>query len=292
MNPGQVSMVHPDLLTAPAPKTLWIELTSKCPFDCIFCSRKLLRGNGEHMEFELFERILAQLDAPDILRLNYSGESVHYPHLGAAIRAAKATGATVELVSAFSSASDAAIRGMVDGGLDRLGVSVHTADQGQYRRIYRYASLDLLKDRLRFLRAYQQRKRRLSPELGFAFVAMEENLGELRRVVELAREVGVAEVSIHPVIRRDPILVQFPAELDGSGDLRPEFAKRLLETVEKARAGSPGVAISVARPNLAPTPPSGASDAPRDGISTCEQNPWETAHILANGDVVVCEVQD
>jgi hypothetical protein len=27
-------------------------------------------------------------------------------------------------------------------------------------------------------------------------------------------------------------------------------------------------------------------------ISTCEQNPWDTAHILANGDVVVCEVRD
>src|ERR1022692_561445 len=27
-------------------------------------------------------------------------------------------------------------------------------------------------------------------------------------------------------------------------------------------------------------------------IHSCEQNPWETAHVLSNGDVVACEVLD
>ena len=36
----------PEFLAARTPRTLWVELTSKCPFDCIFCSRKMRRGAG------------------------------------------------------------------------------------------------------------------------------------------------------------------------------------------------------------------------------------------------------
>ena len=32
-----------ELRTWPLPRVLWIELTSRCPFDCVFCSRKALR---------------------------------------------------------------------------------------------------------------------------------------------------------------------------------------------------------------------------------------------------------
>jgi hypothetical protein len=35
-----------DFLAARTPRILWVELTSKCPFDCIFCSRQLRRGAG------------------------------------------------------------------------------------------------------------------------------------------------------------------------------------------------------------------------------------------------------
>jgi len=67
--------------TAQLPRVLWIELTSRCPFDCVFCSRRLLRGAGRHLDFDLYRRLIAELDAPEIVRLNYSGESAHYPHL-------------------------------------------------------------------------------------------------------------------------------------------------------------------------------------------------------------------
>src|SRR5579872_7212650 len=100
-----MSVPSSDPLTAPSPRTLWIELTSRCPFDCIFCSRRLVRGVGEHMDFQLYQSLIRQLDRPELIRLNYSGESIHYPHIIEAIHLAKSTGAAVELVSAFASAS-------------------------------------------------------------------------------------------------------------------------------------------------------------------------------------------
>jgi MoaA/NifB/PqqE/SkfB family radical SAM enzyme len=56
--------MDPDTMTAPLPRVLWIELTSKCPLDCVFCSRRAVRGDGEHMDFGLYERLLGELDRP------------------------------------------------------------------------------------------------------------------------------------------------------------------------------------------------------------------------------------
>ena len=95
--------IDQDAMTARLPDELWVELTSKCPFDCIFCSRKTLRGAGLDMPFELYSSLIEQLDSPKIIRLNYSGESAHYPRLIEAIGLAKAAGASTELVSAFAS---------------------------------------------------------------------------------------------------------------------------------------------------------------------------------------------
>jgi MoaA/NifB/PqqE/SkfB family radical SAM enzyme len=118
-------------IPAPLPRILWIELTSKCPFDCIFCSRRLRRGDGEHMDFGLYRSLIRQLDRPEVVRLNYSGESVHYPWLVEAIELAKSAGATVELVSALASISPALLEGVAASGLDRLTVSLHTMDPAE-----------------------------------------------------------------------------------------------------------------------------------------------------------------
>src|SRR5829696_2304561 len=110
----------PDFLATDLPTTLWIELTSRCPFDCVFCSRRLRRGDGEHMDILVYRSLIAQLRSPQMLRLNYSGESIHYPHLIEAIELAAATGAATELVSAFSSAPATTISALVHSGLDLL----------------------------------------------------------------------------------------------------------------------------------------------------------------------------
>jgi len=233
------------------------------------------------MDFGLYRSLIQQLDRPEIIRLNYSGESVHYPWLVEAIDLAKSTGATVELVSALASISPAMLKGLVGSGLDRLTVSLHTMDPIAYPRIYGFGSLELLRTRMdEFLRL---RDRRL--KLDFTFVAMDSNLDQLGAVAEYARQVGVTEVSIQPLVRRDPIPYDFSTELDSRNRLREAFKFRLERAVETVCATHRDIRITVS--SLEPgTLPDNAR------IRTCEQNPWETVHILANGDVTACEVHD
>src|SRR5437762_9632909 len=118
----------PDRLATSTPKILWIELTSKCPFKCIFCTREVRWGVGKNLDFDAYRSLIAQLDEPEFIGLNYSGESIHYPHLIEAIRLAVSTGAYTELVTALASAPRPLVRQIVESGLDRLAVSIHSVD--------------------------------------------------------------------------------------------------------------------------------------------------------------------
>src|SRR6478735_2046254 len=104
---------------ARTPRILWVELTSKCPFDCIFCSRQLRRGAGEHLPFAVYTSLIEALVDPRKLMLNYSGESTVYPDLIPAIQRARSTGASVELVSALATAPESMLGPLSQSGLNR-----------------------------------------------------------------------------------------------------------------------------------------------------------------------------
>ncbi len=286
-----------DAMTAPLPGTLWIELTSKCPFDCIFCSRRLRRGEGRHLDFGVCKTLISELEAPDQIRLNYSGESIHYPQLIDVIALAGDKGAT-ELVTAFASISPSLLESLVRSRLGRLTVSLHTMDPDQYRELYRFGSLELLRRRMLEFAALKLHSVKSTPELDFAFVAMYRNLDQLAPVVGFAEYMGASRVSVHPVIGRGPTPVTFSRERI-SGRLSDSFKAELRAVVRAARQRFPGMEIQVADPDTEPALPLGYAPAPYpsmlpDGarIRTCEQNPWDTVHLLANGDVVPCEVMD
>ena len=285
----------------PLPTILWIELTSRCPFDCVFCSRKLLRGAGLHMDFELYRGLIASLSQPEIIRLNYSGESIHYPHLIEAIGLAAGTGAAVELVTALAALPESKIEALAMAGLSQLTVSLHTLSAAQFRQIYRFNELDALRLRLERLVALSARApRRLHIDL--AFVAMQRNLNQLPAVVDYAAQLGLSKVAVHPVIRRDPIEERFEAELS-DGRLRPEFAATIAEMVHRLRQQHPQLAIELSTPEVAGQCPDATAidGSPRyfpgelpsgAQIADCDQDPWQTVHVLADGRVVSCEQRD
>jgi GT2 family glycosyltransferase/MoaA/NifB/PqqE/SkfB family radical SAM enzyme len=284
---------------ANTPRTLWIELTSKCPFDCVFCSRKERRGSGEHLPFHLYRRLIGELQDPRTLLLNYSGESTVYPDLIPAIQLARSSGAFVELVSAFAAIPESMLKPLSESGLNRLTVSLHATDTARYSEIYRYGSFQALRARLsRFLELSGALPQ--PPIVDLAFVAMDRNLAELPSVAEFAESLGLRSVMIFPVLRRDEIPVTFPVELNGNGTHRPEFEARLKAMVEVVQGARPEIQLTISnsaftggevRLGEVPVPCPGM--LPAGGrIHSCDQNPWETVHVLANGDLVACEVLD
>ncbi|MBZ5591765.1 MAG: radical SAM protein [Acidobacteriia bacterium] len=290
--------IDPDYVTAPMPKILWIELTSKCPFDCIFCTRKSRFGAGRNLDFAIYQRLIDELESPDFIGLNYSGESIYYPRLLEAIRLAVGTGALTEVVTAFSTVSKPLLEGIVDSGLDRLAVSLHTMDPRQYQDIYQFGSLDLLQQRVNDFLEFKATRGLQKPRLDFCFVAMHENIDQLSKVVEYARSVGVQEISVHPIIGRHLVPHDFSRELAGN-NLRDGFKKTLRQSVAAVKAAHPGFAVNVLNPDIDPHPRLShaptyfAPPLPQEArLFSCDQSPFESMHVLASGQVVVCEVLD
>lgn len=287
-----------EYVTAPAPKVLWIELTSKCPFDCIFCTRRVRFGAGRHLDFEIFRRVIGELDAPDFIGLNYSGESIHYPRLVEAIELAASTGASTEVVTSFSSVSPGVLHAIVASPLDRLAISLHTMNERQYQDIYQFSSLASLKSRVDEFLRLRSELGKTKPRLDFCFVATQGNLDQLGPVVDYARSKGAVSLDIHPIIGRHLIPHDFSRELTGKS-LTSSFKDGLRQTIRTVKESNPDFTINVLNPDLeldprlshspgyfSPPLPENAS------IYSCDQDPFVSVHILANGDVVVCEVLD
>jgi len=287
-----------DFLAARSPRILWIELTSKCPFDCIFCSRQVRRGAGRHLPFEVYSSLLKALVDPRKFLLNYSGESTVYPDLVPAIQMARGTGASVEMVTAMATAPESLLGPLSQSGLNRLTVSIHATDTEKFAQIYRYSSFATLRSRLeRFLELC--RGSSAPPVVDLAFVAMDSNLAELPSVASLATELELHEITVFPVMRRDEIPAEFVRELTPHGARRPEFERRMQAVVNETAQSHPEIRFLVNEPLTTTDGCLGTVPAPYAGelpggamIHTCEQNPWETAHVLSNGDVVACEVLD
>ncbi|MEZ5468961.1 MAG: SPASM domain-containing protein [Lysobacterales bacterium] len=284
--------------TAPMPRVLWIELSSRCPFDCIFCTRASLRGAGELLDLALYRRLIGELERPQIIRLNYAGESGHYPQLAEAVALAAATGADVELVSALASLKPGRLQAALDAGLTRLTVSLHTLDAGEFDAIYRFSSLAAMHQRLQQVLDWRRNSDRRFL-LDLAFVAMQRNLAQLPAIAAFAAEHGIEVLAVHPLIGRDPLPLGTATEHTASGTLHQEFRTRLEDAVAEVRQRWPQVAIQLsshelsahttlsAHPKAWPWPmPEGAV------ISTCDQSPFDSVHVLADGRVIACEVTE
>lgn len=84
-----------------------------------------------------------------------------------------------------------------------------------------------------------------------------------------------------------------------AGRLRPDFVGRLQQELDVARAEFPDMRFQPSTCELAATHP--LHSIPQytarplnsgEFIFSCSQSPWDSTHVLANGDVVTCEVRD
>lgn len=242
------------------------------------------------MDFGLFESLMRQVGRPERILLNSLGESMHYPRLPEAIRMARATGASTELISTLCSAPEGRVKDVLEAGLDQLHVSLHTLDEEGFAEIYRFRSAEAMTTAVeRFLELREETGAQTG--LDFSFVAMERNLDDLAEVADFADRMGVGLVRVLALSQPPHRRHLFPAELDGNW-LRPEFRRKLADAIAHTRRRHPN--LDIEEPPLGEC---GVDRAPRvlpgdlpSGalLAGCDESPWDTTHVRSNGDVVAC----
>ncbi len=122
--------------TPPAPKSVKIELTGKCNYRCSFCAHAKNIRDTQHMDFDLFKRLLLEMRAAGVEELGvfYLGESFVCPWLAEAIRFAKheAKFPYVFLTTNGSLSTPEKMDACFRAGLDSLKFSLNWADEKQF----------------------------------------------------------------------------------------------------------------------------------------------------------------
>jgi len=176
---------------------IYIEPTNRCNLDCRTCMRHGWEEELGFMEFPLFEMIVGDLGAfpgPPGVFFGGFGEPLGHPRIVDMVKAAKAIGSEVELVSNGILLDDGMAERLITAGLDRLWVSIDGASPESYADVRLGDYLPAIIANLERLNA-----RSAKPELGISFVAMKRNIADLPAVLELTRRLGAARFSLSNV---------------------------------------------------------------------------------------------
>jgi MoaA/NifB/PqqE/SkfB family radical SAM enzyme len=184
-------------------RKIYIEPTSECNLLCKMCSRNAwFDEQTGHMTWQTFEQVLFAVEqSPSIETLFFGGvaEPFSHPDLFKMLRAAKATGRRVELITNGAFLNRDVIHELFELKLDMLWVSLDGADAETYEGIrpdsdYKKVTDQLLQFSLARIRGGYQTK------LGLAFVAMKSNIHQLPKVIELANLLHAAELKVTNVL--------------------------------------------------------------------------------------------
>lgn len=185
---------------------LYVELTNGCNIDCTTCMRNvwdLQIGHLSEQSFRAVEAEVAGMEEKPLVFFGGFGEPLFHPRALEYMRRIRETGAEIDLITNGTMLTDSTIEELIRMGLRRIWVSIDGARPESYADVRLGASLSQVLGNLEDLKQQKLRLAKSSPELGVAFVAMERNIADLPKVVELGLKLGAEHFSISNVIAHD-----------------------------------------------------------------------------------------
>src|SRR5262245_10233215 len=118
-------------MTAPVtnPLALIAELTHRCPLHCVYCSNPTeLTARSEELSTEIWSRVFHEAGKLSVLQADFTcGEPLARPDILELIRAARAAGLYVNLISSGLPLDEAKLAQLVEAGLDHFQLSFQGA---------------------------------------------------------------------------------------------------------------------------------------------------------------------
>lgn len=214
---------------------VYIEPTNLCNLDCVTCMRHVWDEAPGSMREDVFQRILEGVRAfqptPSVFFGGF-GEPLTHPRSCDMVEQAHQAGAVVELITNGILLTEKIARRLIEGGLDRLWVSLDGATPESYADVRLGAALPDVIANLRQLKGLRGSMSADTPRLGIAFVAMKRNIGELPEVMRLGKSLGADQFSISNVLPHTP-------------ELRDEmlYMRSFYETAHDSSKWSPRIAL-------------------------------------------------
>jgi len=186
---------------------VYVEPTTACNLACRTCVRNVWDEPMGQMSGDTFARIMDGIEAlqvPPAVFFGGFGEPLFHPAIVEMVRAAKARGAFVELITNGTLLDDERARQMIAAGLDRLWVSLDGATPESYTDVRLGAALPTVIENVERFRSLRPTALLPSPEIGIVFVAMARNVHDLPDVLRLARRLGATRFMVSNVLPHTP----------------------------------------------------------------------------------------
>jgi MoaA/NifB/PqqE/SkfB family radical SAM enzyme len=121
-----------DAVPLDKPMTVYVEPTNRCNLSCSFCPQSLddykeRAGYWEHMEIELYRKVISEIKAMEIksLKLYFFGEPLLHPEIGEILRLATGACDRVELTTNGMPMTAKRVQEIVDAEVDYMRVSIY-----------------------------------------------------------------------------------------------------------------------------------------------------------------------
>ncbi len=179
---------------------LQIEPTTRCNFTCGFCAGRAMPQTD--LAFSTFEATLAAFPELQHIELQGEGESLMHPRFFDMIAAAKARGVRVSFITNGSYLSQENVDRLLDVGVERVSVSMESADAGLFRQI-RGGKLDKVQRGIETLIQTRDRRGLDRPSVGLSITVLQRTRGELPAIVALYERLGLdGGMTIQPLERK------------------------------------------------------------------------------------------
>jgi len=129
----------------PVPKSVKIELTARCDFQCFYCASSFRLREKHDMEWDFYTRIVKEMHDAGVEELGvfYLGESFLYPKLAEAIQYAKDVGFSyIFLTTNGRLSTPDKLQACMAAGLNSLKFSFNNATPEQFQEVTKVKAAD------------------------------------------------------------------------------------------------------------------------------------------------------
>jgi MoaA/NifB/PqqE/SkfB family radical SAM enzyme len=253
------------------PRTLFLEITGRCPIECLMCARRYRTWTYGDLNESTFERLARVLPRVGLVVLGGFGEPLVARSFDRYFDRLCARRARVALQTSGYRLTEERAEQFVSRGLRLLHISIDSPDPDTYRTIRPRISFTDVQQRVRQIVQLKHQAAAQSPAVHIVFVAMRRNIEQLPAMVDLASDLGVDQLTVQYLVVHSEHLRQ------ESLFYHQDLANSMLDLAQ-ARAEDRGLTLDLP----------GRFGRPQPAPDLHCRDPWQVMFVRWNGDVRPC----
>ncbi|MFQ6126430.1 MAG: radical SAM/SPASM domain-containing protein [Candidatus Heimdallarchaeota archaeon] len=183
--------IFPDFV--PYPKTIEVEITTKCHLKCTICEHTYWKEPPRDMSFEEFKKIIDQFLNLKWIGITGIGSGFLNKDYMKMLRYLKSKSIYVEFFDTFTQIDENMARELVEIGIDKIYLSIDAATKETYEKIRVGANFDKVLNNVRALLRAKKELGSPVPELWFHYIVTKMNVYEMPKFLELVHSLKADE---------------------------------------------------------------------------------------------------